>query len=304
MIRDGMNPPRVAWVSCADLPAADPDEAPTIAAMVAAGMEIQVLAWDGAAVNPDPDNPDFDSAEFDSAVLRSCWNYAFAPDAFLAWVAETDSRCRLLNPASAVRWNYHKRYLVALKDRGIPVVPTLWLEHGSSGDINNLTQQQGWQDYVIKPAVSAGSWQTRRFARDKTEEAQRFLSQSLHERDTMVQVYVPGVESPGEKSLIWIDGEYSHAVTRGPKFADDAQPVPQPAAITEEDIEAADRVLEAACADGGFSSDALLYARVDLVEIENELVLTELELIEPSLFLSECDGGLKCFVQALQERSR
>ena len=72
-----------------------------------------------------------------------------------------------------------------------------------------------WNDVVVKPAVSAGSFKTRRFrSADVAEiaEGRLFLRDLLTDRDAMVQKYMPSVEDEGEKALVWIDGEFTHAV--------------------------------------------------------------------------------------------
>ena len=62
-----------------------------------------------------------------------------------------------------------------------------------------------------------------------------------------------------------------------------------PAVATEEQLDLARRVIDAAVASVGGASE-LAYARVDLLPSENGPVLLELELIEPSLFLA-MDAG-------------
>ncbi|MFT5254353.1 MAG: hypothetical protein ACI87N_003421, partial [Flavobacteriales bacterium] len=46
-------------------------------------------------------------------------------------------------------------------------------------------------------------------------------------------------------------------------------------------------------------SENLLYARVDVIIIENELHLMEVECIEPDLYLNLSDGALECFTKAI-----
>ena len=70
----------VALVSCQTLPEPDPDAAPLSAALAAAGIASEVVAWDGPGV-------DWSRARL--TVLRSAWNYPQHYDPFLVWAAAT-----------------------------------------------------------------------------------------------------------------------------------------------------------------------------------------------------------------------
>jgi len=105
----------------------------------------------------------------------------------------------------------------------------------------------------------------------------------------MVQQFIPEILEAGEWSLVFIAGEFSHAVVKLPtpgdfrvqaQFGGTARRV-QP---TPDMIDTAARIVEAL-------PDRPLYARVDGTEGESGLVLMEVELIEPVLFL-----GLGCAV--------
>jgi len=200
--------PRIALVTCRVLPEPDPDQEPLLAALRGAGLEAELLAWDDPASDP---------AAFDLCVLRSCWNYFERPEEFVAWIERADAVSRLVNPPEVVRWNLHKSYLAELRDGGVPIVPTVWIERGERADLRQTLAQQGWTDVVIKPAVSAASFSTRRFSLDRPEgrpgggpdvaesaleRGQRFLEALAAERDTMVQRYMPTVETSGERALV------------------------------------------------------------------------------------------------------
>jgi hypothetical protein len=112
----------VALASCTTLPEPDPDEAPLIAALHARGIEACSLAWD------DP-RSDFSAAQL--TLLRATWNYPEQPERFMTWVEATSARTRLWNPEEVVRWNIHKRYLLELAERDVPIVPTELVARGA-----------------------------------------------------------------------------------------------------------------------------------------------------------------------------
>jgi hypothetical protein len=271
------------------LPEPDPDQETLLGALREAGLAAAMLAWD------DPGAPR--PGAFDLCVLRSCWNYFRAPEAFLAWCAEADRTSRLLNPLSVVRWNLHKRYLLELEAAGVPVVPTVFLERGAPADLPALLGERGWDDVVVKPAVSAASFRTRRFRPGEAAAGQELLAALLTERDALVQPYLPSAELSGERALVWIDGELGHAVRKSPRLAGDDERVSAAVAIAPAEREVAERAMAAGRARVGLP---FLYGRVDLLSDEaGTLRVSELELIEPSLFLVQSPPALERLVRAI-----
>jgi len=278
----------VALVSCVDLPEPDPDAAPLGAALEAAGIRTEVRAWDDPRV-------DWSAARL--TVLRSSWNYPHHADAFLAWAASTAAVSELWNPLPVVRWNLHKRYLLDLERRGIPVTPTVWLRRGAHESLAALIERRGWTSVVVKPAVSAASFRTLRVDASNLESGEAHLAALVAERDALVQQYLPSVESHGERALIWIDGELTHAVRKSPRFAGEDEAVSEQAVdISREEATLAGRALATV-------DEPILYGRVDVAPgPEGTPVVMELELIEPSLFFSQCPPALDRFVAAIRVR--
>lgn len=278
---------RVAVATCKSIPEPDVDEDVLLAALSAAGADARALAWD------DPAAP---FAEHDVVVLRSTWNYYEDVEAFLAWVDRTAAATRLLNPPHVVRGNVVKTYLRDLEARGVPVVPTEFVAKGSRRALRDVLEARGWRDVVIKPTVSAGSFRTKRFGEEAVEEGQRFLDGLAADRDAMVQRWVPSVETYGERSIIWIDGEVTHAVRKSPRFAGGEEEVSGELPVAQDERAFAERAVAPHAGD-------LLYGRVDMVrDEEGALRVMELELVEPSLFFLQCPRALERFVAAILRR--
>ncbi len=268
--------------TCATLPEIDVDAAPLAAAFARAGIEAPLVAWD------DP------TADWTSAIptlLRSTWNYALAIDAFLAWIDRVAAVAPLLNPPDVIRGNVHKRYLLGLAARGVPVVPTRVVERGDTA----LPQPESAR-FVIKPEVGAGSLNARVFAAREVDAAIAHLASLTATGAALVQPYVDSVESYGERSIVMIDGELSHAIRKSPRFAGDDERVDGPFPIA--DAERA--VAEAALAPFG---DRIAYGRVDLArDAHDQPMIMELELVEPSLFLAHSPTAADRFVAAIARR--
>ena len=136
---------RVALVSSQRGLEVDPDLPLASAALRAAGYAVDLVRWDDETV---------DWAAVDLAVVRSCWDYAWRREEFLAWAGSVP---RLRNAVELLRWNTDKTYLQDLEGAGLPVVPTVW----SPVSAGHLPDAAEW---VVKPSVSAGSRDTARWS--------------------------------------------------------------------------------------------------------------------------------------------
>jgi O-ureido-D-serine cyclo-ligase len=285
---------RVALVTCASLNGLDPDELPFAAVLRERGHTVEAPVWDDPAV---------DWASFDAALLRSTWDYFQRLPEFLAWAERAARATTLWNPLPVVRWNTHKGYLGELVARGAPVIPTAFVPRGGHVDLDALLEERGWPEAVVKPSVSADGFGTVRVGQDNREEGRAHLRALLAARDVMVQPYLPSVEEPGERCLVFLDGELSHAVRknslfRGGRHAGLPEGVPVPPEPDE--AETARRVLALIPL-----AERPLYARVDLArDAAGRPLLLELELTEPTLFFKDAPGAAERLARALEARTK
>jgi hypothetical protein len=276
--------------TCTSLPEVDVDAAPLAGALAAAGFVAEVLAWDDPTVDWDAPIP---------TLVRSTWNYALDVDGFLAWIDRVAAAAPLWNPRDIVHGNVHKRYLVELAARGVPVVPTVIVEPGCSADLAVIAAQLGTQRLVIKPEVGAGSLGTRAFTipGPPTDPMPHAHLAALTARGAaLVQPYVRSVEGYGERSLVWIDGELSHEIRKSPRFADDTERIDGPFPIADDERAVAEAALAPV-------ADRILYGRVDLARDDaGQPMVMELELVEPSLFFGRKPGAVERFVAGLRRK--
>lgn len=288
---------RVALVTCDQIPALDSDDQLVVPALRERGIEAVPVVWDA---------PDVDWASFALAVIRSPWDYVARRDEFVTWAAKVP---RLANPADVVAWNTDKRYLRDLAVAGVPVTPTTWVEPG-----------EAWQpppggEFVVKPAVGAGSLDTGRYDLRQAEHrelaAAHVARLQLAGRLVMVQPYLAAVDTYGETALMFFPARgqlaFSHAIRKGAMLIGPDQGTEglykeesiRPRSPLDAELEIARSAL--AAVPGG--ADRLLYARVDLIPGPDDLpVLVELELTEPSLFLGTDGGAPDRFADAMVSR--
>lgn len=284
----------IALATTAGLPETDQDERPLLAALARRQVDSGLVVWDDPSVAWD---------SFGVVVVRSTWDYTGRRDEFVAWAERVEAVTQLWNPADVIRWNTHKAYLIELEERGAPIVPTAWLGQGDRIPLGDLMADRGWERAVIKPAVGAGAEGLHVVERHAIELAQHHLDAILRHGDAMVQPFLDRVVEEGEWSLVWIDGAYSHAVRKRPAAGEVRTQVDFGAAY--EHVEPDDEmralagwVLEATGHD-------LLYGRVDLIrDRDGAPQLSELELTEPSLYLSWVPEAADRLADAIIHRLR
>lgn len=234
---------RVALATSEDFPGLDPDDAPLLDALAG---DAEPAIWT---------DPTVDWASYDCVLIRSVWDYFLRHEEFLAWLDLVP--VPMWNPVETLRWNSEKGYLRELADAGVRTIPTAW-----EGEVP-------WDDAIVKPTVAGGSLGLRRAKQGEPIAP-----------GEMAQPFLPEITA-GELSLVFFDGEFSHAIRKIPAEGDiRVQPEHggrvEPAPPTDEQVALGRRVIEASGRD-------LLYARVDLVADD---LLIELEAIEPRFFFA------------------
>jgi glutathione synthase/RimK-type ligase-like ATP-grasp enzyme len=276
----------IALATCATVPEWEVDDRVFHAELAACGIDARQCVWN---------DPRVDWTQFELVLIRTTWDYQENRDAFVAWVRQVP--VPLYNPASIVAWNTHKSYLRDLEAAGIPIIPTEWLPRGTKPDVASLCAQHGWQRAFIKPCVGATSRETLRFdAGDPA--AQRHAERLLAHEDLMLQPYLLRVETDGELSAMFVDGELTHAVRKVPvpgdyRVQDDFGA--KDYAIEFPDVALARRAVAAV-------RGSLLYARADFLMSDEGLLLTELELVEPSFFFRHSRHAAECLATAISNR--
>ena len=215
---------------------------------------------------------------FEAVVIRSCWDYHLCVNRFLDWITELEQTgVAVLNSPSLIRWNINKLYLKELAACGIRIPNTVWLEPGEEADLARVCRSRGWMNAVVKPLVSASAYRTDR------------NRVGMVKGPAMIQEYLTHVETNGEWSLMYFGGCFSHAVLKSPTSGDFrvqkefggtvVAAVPQPYMLAFADA-------TMACL-----PEPATIARVDVLADEDGLVLMEVEVIEPELFLGFAPGS-------------
>jgi hypothetical protein len=296
-----------ALATRADLPAWEVDDRVLHAELSRAGVPFERPVWDDESV---------DWGRYDAVLVRTTWDYQDKLAAFRAWAERVAARTMLLNPEPVLRWNTHKHYLRDLQAHGVALAPTCWLARGERVDVARLVRGAGWREAFLKPCVGATARETLRFAADTNglARAQAHVDRLLPHEDLMLQPFLPAVLTRGEWSAIFVAGAITHCVRKVPvpgdyRVQDDfgARDEPYvPSAVERAQAEHAMAVVQrpgGPCP--GADGTPLLYGRADFLWTDaGTCVLTELELVEPSMFFRHGPHAARALVAALLARRR
>jgi glutathione synthase/RimK-type ligase-like ATP-grasp enzyme len=276
----------VLLVTSSDLPAGEPGGHLLVEAFAALGVDARWVCWD---------DPDVDWAAADLVAVRSTWDYDGRLPEFLAWARSVGPS--LVNGVALFAWNTDKSYLVTLGSSGLPVVPTLVAE----GQEGLATAIASYDIAVVKPRVGADGRGV--VVLDGTDGGPADLDEAtLGPGPWVVQPLVESVRTDGEHSVFVLGGEAVAQVRKVPSgneirvheaYGGSTVAValdPEAAALARRAVEVAERVA------GG----TLVYARVDLLRMpDGALVVSELEVTEPGLYLDVLPANADAFADAV-----
>ncbi len=246
-------------------------------AFAAHGIRLDVINW--------RDAPDV-AADYDAVLPLLVWDYfENNQDEFLRTMAQICQRTELFNRFDIIQWNINKSYLEDLAMQGAPTIPSRRVEHISEAEVQSAFTDFGCEQLVIKPDIGGGAWRQVLFAKGDQFPAKNQLPPD----GALIQPFLKSVVEEGEYSFLYFGGRFSHALVKRPKSGD--YRVQSVYGGREEAYEPNRQEREQARAVFDMLDFTPLYARVDLLRADDgRLLLIELELIEPYLYLDFAEG--------------
>lgn len=284
---------RIAFLGMDDLGVYVSDDDLAVPHLAKLGWEVETVPWRA----PDPR-----WERFAGVVIRSPWDYPGLVDDFLATLARIEGAgVPLANPLAQVRANVRKSYLLELAARGCPIPRTVIEPALTAAALEAFVRDVGAAGVVAKPVVGASGWEALRVRDDDPASSERALA-VLGGREVVLQPFLPSIVEEGEISLIYFSGVFSHALNKSP-VAGEFRVQEEHGGIIR-GVEPGAEALAVADAILGLIDPVPLYARVDLVRDGGCLVLMELELVEPSLYLRTNPGAPARFAAAVDAWAR
>jgi glutathione synthase/RimK-type ligase-like ATP-grasp enzyme len=275
---------KFALASARDIHPNGPEEdALILAALRERAADARIIVWD----ETEPA-----SLAGTKVVIRTTWNYQDHFPKFIRWLEEIErADGSLVNPKALLLGTIDKRYLVDFRARGFAVPETIACT--TSAELEAALKDNAFADAIIKPAVGAGAIGLRRVkaAQPDTWNHIDFAKPQLLQR------FLPEIETGGELTFVFFGGAYSHAVRKRGKPGDIRVQVDWGGTV--EVIEPSQALINQAAHFLTALSEMPTYARVDVVEVDGNLLLMELEVIEPELFCLYVPGTADRFADVL-----
>jgi glutathione synthase/RimK-type ligase-like ATP-grasp enzyme len=254
------------------------------------GIDANIVRWE---------DPDIDWSDADLVISRTTSSYLFDLENFFRWTEKVEETTTLWNSSRVMKWNHHKRYIMELQEKGIPVPETILIHQNTGKPFKKILDEIPWADFVLKPCIGAGSCGLKRFQKDSHDLETHYLNLNRYgfqieypglgsldftPCDTLVQPYLPEVIDNGEASLIYYGGKFSHSVIKKVKQGDYRAHPDWGAEVllydpTVEEIEVGHRVLDAV-------GHPVHFARLDMIPSDNGPYVIEIELIDPMMFFN------------------
>jgi glutathione synthase/RimK-type ligase-like ATP-grasp enzyme len=244
------------------------------------------------------DNPDFDWTKTRYAIFRTTWDYFDRFTEFAQWLKKVSTQTQLINPIQTIWWNIDKHYLSDLNKNGVHIPPTLFIETNDQRSLAEIVKQSGWTNCILKPAVSGSARHTYRLNPANIMEHEGIFKELIKEESMLLQEFQHQITTKGEVALMVFGGKFSHAVLKKAKAGDfrvqdDFGGSVHEYTPTIKEIKFAEEVASKV-------SPLPAYARVDLIWDNNdELCVSELELIEPELWFRKHLQAAELFAEAV-----
>ncbi len=245
------------------------------------------------------DNKNFDWRSTKYALFRTTWDYFNRFKEFSNWLEKTKTLTTFIHDSSIINWNIDKHYLLELKEKKINVIPSIFIKKGETISFERIIEKIKSDNLVLKPCVSGAGRHTYLFNKNNLSEIERIFNQLILEEDLMLQPYQKNITNKGEVAYIIFNGLYSHAIHKMAKkgefrVQDDFGGTISSYSPSIKEINFAESVVKK-------MNKPLAFARVDVIWDNNdELCVSELELIEPELWLRNTPSASHKFATSIK----
>jgi glutathione synthase/RimK-type ligase-like ATP-grasp enzyme len=253
-----------------------PDLFPTdrwlVGALSDIGYEARPVVWDDDST---------DWSGFEAVIIRNTWDYYKKIDQWIAWLTKLeDFNVQLINDSAIIRDNIDKSYLQKLDLAGIAIIESTFIAKGSS--LEALLSTYIYDDMIIKPTISAGSYYTERFHKSQIKDIIKKYISLGQKYDLIIQPFLPEIITQGEISLVFFNHIFSHSIVKKPSEGD-FRIQRQYGGIYDSYQPSDDLIKFGHTALTTLTTNAV-YGRVDVIFLNGRPHIMEVELIEPDLY--------------------
>ncbi|MDG2370521.1 MAG: hypothetical protein P8M12_07740 [Flavobacteriales bacterium] len=238
------------------------------------GCRVKIVPWD---------KKDFNWSSAYVAIFRTTWDYFHRFKEFNNWLISVKEKIQLVNSYQEIMWNLDKHYLKELSEKNINIPSSHFIPKKTNHSLSDIMDQTNWNKIVLKPTISGGARHTFKITKNQVSNYEDKFKELIKHEDFMIQEFQDNILTKGEISFMLFGGKYSHAVRKMAKKGDFR---------VQDDFGGSVHQHQANAKEISFAENVIsvlekqpIYARVDVIwDNNNELAVSELELIEPELW--------------------
>lgn len=246
------------------------------------------------------DNAEFDWSTTKMILFRTTWDYFDRFEEFFEWLNVVRTKTQLINSYDLIQWNIDKHYLRDLQQKDIKIVDTYFIEKGDQRSLVEILEHCQWKDAILKPAIAGAARHTYKIHSENAETHAPIFKDLIQNEAMLLQPFQHRVLTKGEVSFMAFGGQFSHAILKRTKpgdfrVQDDFGGSVHDYTANEQEISFCEAVIRAC-------PELPVYARVDAMWNEdNELCVSEVEMIEPELWMRNHPKAADAFAKALKD---
>ncbi len=223
------------------------------------------------------------------------WDYSLHVQQFLDFLHILHAcNIAIFNNIDAIQWNISKTYLLKLKEHGIPIIPSIILQPYQNWEYT--IQSLKWEKPIIKPLIGQSGKNV------------CFLHECDYKHYThgaIIQPFMKSIITHGEVCLIFFNNIFSHCIHRIP--SKDDWRANSAYNVQIKSIQPKEQWLQIAYKALSLIPFYTLYARIDILPNNDTPLISEIEIIEPSLYFEYKKNSmttfLKCFLEILDKNT-
>ncbi len=250
-------------------------------------------------------------------VMRSPWDYMDTQElrlSFTNWLTYLkDNEIKTENNIDFMLWLINKQYLKDLEKEDIAIVPTEIINQHEKISLEEIFTNHG--PFILKPCYSAaGKGLQFISSRNQAIEFDPKFKELIDQESYLLQPFIQEIKNNGEWSLIFINGNYSHAIHKKPgdgsilvqaEQGGSLNFIEPPDSLIKHANETYFKILQAfktKYPDENNNRYIPLYLRCDFIETKNQYLLSECEGVEPELFFRVKSSSAITFAKSLVSR--
>jgi len=210
---------------------------------------------------------------------------------------------KIVNPLNTMKNNLSKQYLIYYQKKGFPVIPTIEVKKNSTlKELKNMDfsfnkfYKEKLKDLIIKPKIFGEMGNSvKRLGEFKSE--REFREYFEKNKPVLVQPFIEEIKKYGENSFVFFGNEFVHALnkftgdfkinfTKGIKYKKHKP--------SKKELELCKKIIK------GWL-DKFYYMRIDLIPYNGEILISEIEVLNPAFYIENVLSFKDNFVIKLEK---